>query len=93
MIGAFEFYGVGRVIFGRGKIGLAAELAAGLGARPMVIYNGDGVVDRLIQMIPGANVRRQRGEPAVEHVDAAVEEARRAKCDSLIALGGGSAGN
>jgi alcohol dehydrogenase class IV len=91
MIRAFEFFGVGRVVFGRGKFALAAELAASLGHKPLVIYNGNSIVDRLGKALPAAITRRQRGEPAVVDVDSAVAEARAANCDSVIGIGGGSA--
>jgi len=92
---AFEFYGVGRVVFGRGKFAAVGELAAGLERAALVIYNGNGVVDRLIERLTAAGVaatlRRQRGEPVAADVDAAVQEAQRHGCDCVIGLGGGSA--
>jgi alcohol dehydrogenase class IV len=91
MIRAFEFFGVGRVVFGRGKFSLAAELAAGLGQKPLAIYNGNAAIERLTKIAPAAVVRRQRGEPTVVDIDSAVAEARAASCDSVIGLGGGSA--
>ncbi|MGD0461061.1 MAG: iron-containing alcohol dehydrogenase [Tepidisphaeraceae bacterium] len=90
---AFEFYGIGKIIFGRGTVARAGELAAGLGKSPLLIHNSDAAVDRLLKSLAGLSVttRRQRGEPTVADVDAAVEQARQCKCDSVIALGGGSA--
>lgn len=91
---AFDFYSPTRVVFGRGKFALAGELAAGLGRSVMVIHNGRGA-EPLIEMIANAGAAatswRQRGEPTVAHIDAAVEEARRLNCDSIIGMGGGSA--
>lgn len=91
----FEFFGVGRIIFGRGNFARAGELAAELGKSPLLIHNGDGLIDRLVQLLSAsgisAAVRRQRGEPTVADIDTSVEEARRHGCDSVIALGGGSA--
>jgi alcohol dehydrogenase class IV len=92
---AFEFSGVGRIIFGRGKFAVAGEIAATLGRSALVIYNGDGIVDDIIELLSRqgvtAAVVRQRGEPTVAQVDSAVEEGRRRKCDSVIGVGGGSA--
>jgi alcohol dehydrogenase class IV len=92
---AFEFSGVGRIIFGRGKFADAGEIAATLGRSALVIHNGHGVVERLTESLSrhgvAATVVRQRGEPTVAHVDAAAEEARRRNCDSVIGVGGGSA--
>ncbi len=90
---AFEFYGIGRIVFGRGSVARAGELAAGLGKSPLLIHNSDAAVDRLLKSLAGLSptIRRQRGEPTVADVDAAVEQARRSNCDSVFALGGGSA--
>jgi alcohol dehydrogenase class IV len=94
-IPAFEFFGVGRIIFGRGKFAAAGTLAATLGRKAMVIYNGEGTDDRLLPLLENSNVstavRRQRGEPLVSDVDAAVEQSRRENCECVIGIGGGSA--
>ena len=91
---AFEFSGVGRIIFGRGKFSMAGDLAKSLGRSALVIYNGNANESR-VQTIARSGVQvhaiRQRGEPVVSQVDAAVEEARRRECDCVIGLGGGSA--
>jgi alcohol dehydrogenase class IV len=92
---AFEFFGVARIVFGRGKIAAAAEIAATLGRAPLVIHNSDALIERLIDLLTKSNlspaVLRQRGEPTVAHIDAALAEARRANSDCVIGLGGGSA--
>jgi alcohol dehydrogenase class IV len=90
---AFEFYGMGKIIFGRGTISSAGELATGLGKSPLLIHNSDAAVHHLQKSLTGLSItiRRQRGEPTVTDVDAAVKQAREHKCDSVIALGGGSA--
>ena len=91
----FEFFGVPRVIFGRGQFQKAGELASTIGRSALVICNGPGTVDRLAQLLSAADVRsvveRQQGEPSVSNVDAAVDEARRSACDMVIGIGGGSA--
>jgi alcohol dehydrogenase class IV len=91
---AFEFSGVGRIVFGRGKFSMAGDLAKSLGHSALVIYNGDASESR-IQTIARAGVRihaiRQRGEPIASQVDAAAEGARRSECDCVIGMGGGSA--
>jgi alcohol dehydrogenase class IV len=92
---AFEFCGVGRIVFGRGKFSLAGELAASLGRTALMIYNGTDQIDQLADPMSKAGVAaipwRQRGEPIVAHIDSALEEARRRNCDSIIGMGGGSA--
>jgi alcohol dehydrogenase class IV len=92
----FEFYGVGRVVFGRGEFSRAGELAAGMGRAALVVFNGsEALTERLAGMLKtaglSAKLRRQRGEPVVADVDGAVEAARRAGTDVVIGLGGGSA--
>ncbi len=96
----FEFSSVGKIIFGRGKIALLGELARGLGSVALLIHSGDdpgkgGPVDRATASLSAAGVpvffHRQRGEPKVADVDAALAVARQNHCDVLIGLGGGSA--
>ncbi len=89
----FEFYGIGKIIFGRGTISRAAEVAQSLGSAPLIIHNSDAAIDLLQKSLAGLSVtvRRQRGEPIVSDIDAAVDEGRQKNCDSIIALGGGSA--
>ncbi len=95
MIPPFEFSGVARIIFGRGKFALAGELAAGLGRSALVVFNGGGANEHLIEPVTKAGVAvflwRQRGEPIAAQIDEAVEEAHRQHCDCVIGLGGGSA--
>ena len=97
---AFDFFSVARVSFGRGIFDRVGELVGSFGHTAMVVTNagqpGDGgLVDRLAELLAEANVPmhsyRQRGEPSVEHVEKALEVARRASCDVVIGLGGGSA--
>jgi alcohol dehydrogenase class IV len=96
----FEFTSVARIIFGRGKIAQLGELARGLGSTVLMIHNGDdpgrgGPVDRAAASLAAANLpvffHRQRGEPTVADIDAALSAARENHCDLLIGLGGGSA--
>ena len=97
---SFELLSGGRIVFGRGTVRRAAELAASFGGSAMVVTNaGDpgsgGVTDRVSDLLVAADVEqcfwRQRGEPKVEDVAAAVEAARAEGCDVVIGLGGGSA--
>jgi alcohol dehydrogenase class IV len=96
----FEFFGVGRVIFGRGQFARLGEVVAPLGRSVLVVYNGDdigrgGAVDRCVEQLAEIRLRptfvRQRGEPTVHDVDRALAAAREAGCDVVVALGGGSA--
>src|SRR5687768_2816073 len=96
----FEFYGVGRIVFGRGLVARVGELAAQLGRSALVVYNGGepgvgGPIDRVTSLVGSEGVRltlvRQRGEPTVTDVDRALDAARAAACDLVIGVGGGSA--
>ncbi|HEX2971422.1 MAG TPA: iron-containing alcohol dehydrogenase [Tepidisphaeraceae bacterium] len=96
----FEFYNVGRIVFGRGQAARIGELAKQFGAAALLVYNttepgAGGETDRVADALRKAGMRvvflRQRGEPWVGVVDAAVETARRGGCDVVIGLGGGSA--
>jgi alcohol dehydrogenase class IV len=58
-----------------------------LGKKALVVHNGRGV-----EKVMGEGVMfRQKGEPTVGDVDAAVEVARREGCDVVVGFGGGSA--
>ncbi|MDP9174441.1 MAG: iron-containing alcohol dehydrogenase [Planctomycetota bacterium] len=91
----FDFHSVAKIIFGRGEVRQLGSLVAALGTRALIVYNGSGDVQRIIQLLSGAGVyaivRRQHGEPLTVDVDAAVEVARVDACDCVIAFGGGSA--
>jgi alcohol dehydrogenase class IV len=90
---AFEFFGVTRTVLGRGSVARLGELAAGLGRAALVVHNGP--IGRVEELLGAAGVsgtiHRQRGEPVVADVDAAVDLGRRHRCDCVIGVGGGSA--
>jgi alcohol dehydrogenase class IV len=88
-----------RVIFGRGKIAEVGSLAQNFGKSILLIHNGDdpgsgGAVDRTVATLKEAGgivtLRRQRGEPTIADIDLALAAAREARCDVIIAVGGGS---
>jgi alcohol dehydrogenase class IV len=89
----FEFYGINKIVFGRGTLSRAPELAKSLGNFPLIVHNSDAAIDALQKSLAGLSItiRRQRGEPIIRDIDTAVEQARQNNCDSVIALGGGSA--
>ena len=97
---SFEFTSVPRLVVGTGTFSGIGRLAAELGTAALVVTNagqsGDGaLVDRLSELLAHAKVRaahwRQRGEPQVADVAAALELARGEHCDLVIGIGGGSA--
>src|SRR2546430_16017290 len=89
----YEHHSVPRIIFGIGEFDRrAADLAAAIGRRPLIVYNGDpSLAQRLADSLPNSTLHRQRGEPTVADVDRALEHAKAHDCDSVIAIGGGSA--
>jgi alcohol dehydrogenase class IV len=89
----FDFFGVNRILFGPGKLRELPALIAGMGTSAMIVYNGsaDRLLDLLGKTAVKLTLRRQRGEPTIYDVDAAVDEARKNNCEFLIGLGGGSA--
>ena len=70
-----------------------ASWRRGWDGRRVVVHNGPigRVVDLLGAAGVAATVHRQRGEPVVDDVDAAVDLARKNGCDCVIGVGGGSA--
>src|SRR5437879_2545549 len=80
----FEFFSVPRIVLGRGVIARLSEFVP-TSARMLLIYNGREIDG------PWAAKSRQRGEPTVNDVDAALSLARQADCSFVIGAGGGSA--
>jgi alcohol dehydrogenase class IV len=91
----FEFATAARIVFGLGRAEGAPELAASLGGRACLVTGhprgeAAGVVDRLDARGLVAARIVVTSEPTVEGVRAAVLEASEARCDVVIAIGGGS---
>ncbi len=89
-----------QVHIGPGKIGLLGKVCAGLGKRCLLV-TGDssleraGRLSRIERSLAEAGVGATRvavpGEPDTAAVDWAAAEGRKAKCDLVAAIGGGSA--
>jgi alcohol dehydrogenase class IV len=87
----FDFFPTPRIIFGPGRVEELGALLAGLGRRPLVVHNGP-LPDVVARQLPaGSAIFRQKGEPELPHVQAALELARTGGIDCLLGLGGGSA--
>jgi alcohol dehydrogenase class IV len=91
---SFEFAAPTRIIFGEGRVDDAAKLAAGMGSRALVVEGRSGRGERLVhqlreQGIPTATLRVS-SEPTVSLVEQGTADARRERCDVVLALGGGS---
>src|SRR4051812_3078642 len=92
----FDHFSVPRIAFGRGKVAVLPDLIAPLGPTILVVHNGgDRPLAAVADAVKPAGVRlvphRQRGEPTVADVDAALDVARRSACTGVIGVGGGSA--
>jgi alcohol dehydrogenase class IV len=91
---AFDFFGVPRIVFGRGAVARLPEIGQSLGTKAMVVFNGaahPGIADLLASKGVACVSLRQRGEPRVRDVEAGVDLAWRENCDVLVGAGGGSA--
>ena len=95
---SFEFNTPSRILFGRGQFQRLAELGPPFGSSALLIHGGaeDRWQVHIIRKILedkqiNLTLVRQQGEPKVEQVDLIVQKARRAECEFIIGLGGGSA--
>ncbi len=91
----FEFLAPHRIVFGPGVAPGAPDAAASLGTRAFVITGGDP--DRAAWLFKACAEKRLptvqfsvRGEPTLAAVRAGTAAARGARCDVIIAVGGGS---
>jgi alcohol dehydrogenase class IV len=96
----FELVGVGRIVFGSGSVARLGPIASGMGRKALVVTNAepagaggatDAVTRELAEHGVSCAIFAQHREPTVDDVDAALETARRGRCDVVVGLGGGSA--
>jgi alcohol dehydrogenase class IV len=96
MNAAFEFATATRVIFGVGRLREAGALAKEFGGRALLVTGQDpGRAQSLISILNGSHIASLLfptcGEPGVSTVREGVETAKKARCDTVISFGGGSA--
>ena len=91
----FEFATATRIIFGPGTISEAASLSGDMGKRAFVVTGR--TAERAAPLLERLDKHRidhvtfnVTGEPTTTIATAAVQAARRAKCDLVISIGGGS---
>ncbi len=94
-IGTFEFFTAARIVFADGAAERLGELARPLGSRALLVVGGasaehSGLLGRLREQLPVVAEARCGREPRIEDVDRAVSGARAARCDLVVAVGGGS---
>lgn len=96
---AFEFRTVPEIFFGAGESRNAPEHVARLGRRALIVTGArslehSGVLGAMIEALGRLGVEVARcsvpREPDVELVDAGAEHCCEAKCDVVLAIGGGS---
>jgi alcohol dehydrogenase class IV len=92
---SFEFATAGRIVFGTGRVREAGTIAAGLGARALVVHGANASrAAPVVQMLHDAGLATTTlgvaGEPTVHGIERAAERARAERCDVVVAIGGGS---
>ncbi|UCF44630.1 MAG: iron-containing alcohol dehydrogenase [Planctomycetota bacterium] len=92
----FEFASAERIIFGRGTIREVGSLASGMGSRAIVVTGRSTErAERVVGQLHKEEIKyitfNVGGEPTTTIAKAAVERARRGRCDLVISTGGGSA--
>ena len=91
----FEFATATRIIFGQGTIQEVASLAAEMGSRAFVVtgrtcQRAEPLLEQLNKQGIKCVTFNVPGEPTTTIAKAAVEQARQAKSDLVISIGGGS---
>jgi alcohol dehydrogenase class IV len=91
----FEFSTARRIVFGQGAAEQIPGLVAGYGKRAFLVIGSKP--DRLVALLdaiasrgPVTTIFNVTGEPTTERAQAAVDAAREAKADVVVAIGGGS---
>src|SRR5579884_808672 len=87
----FEFATAGRIVFGRGAAAELPKVAASLGGRAMLVTGRDP--ERHAGLLNGVACATfpVSGEPTVDLIRQGAAQARAARCNLIIAIGGGSA--
>ena len=92
---AFDMVAPGRLIFGRGRAVRAAEMAAGLGRRALLVHGRDPerfawLMDALRREGCDVMAISSLGEPDLPALESALEHARGHAPDLVVAIGGGA---
>ncbi len=91
----FEFQTTTRIVFGAGKLACIGELTRGFGSRALVVT---GAKPERASRLPGLLAREPAavtvfpvsGEPTIGLIEQGLDVARRADCQFVISIGGGS---
>ena len=92
----FEFATAGRILFGEGMVREVPAAAAAMGSRAMLVTGSSPERSApLFADLEGAGVAAWPcpidGEPTIKCIRTATEQACEARCEMVIAIGGGSA--
>ncbi|MDM8525069.1 iron-containing alcohol dehydrogenase [Desulfococcaceae bacterium HSG8] len=95
MIMKFEFATATRIIFGSETLKKVAPLASEMGKRAMVVTGQNAErAEPLLNLLKSEGMEtvtfRVPGEPETEMITKGTERARKADCDLVISIGGGS---
>ncbi len=91
----FEFATATRIIFGPGTAGQAAPLAADMGSNAFVVTGQTNKrAELLLEQLSRHRIKHLTfnvsGEPTTTMIKDAMQKARKAKCEIVISIGGGS---
>ena len=91
----FEFAAPARIVFGEGRLREVDAIAAAMGSRALVVEGASGTrAAPLVELLRASGLAttelRVAGEPTTALVEQGVALARGARCDVVVALGGGS---
>lgn len=89
MVSTFEFATAARIAFGAGTVAEAAAAALAWGRKPMIVTGADPARARVLEL--EGLIVSIHGEPTVPAIQQAVAAGRERGCDTVIAIGGGSA--
>ena len=90
----FEFAAPTRIIFGKGRLGDVPKIVSAMGSRALVVEGRSGRAESLVRQLGDVGLAtttlQVSSEPTIALVEAGLAQARRERCDVVVALGGGS---
>ena len=100
MLGNFMYWNPTKLYFGKDSLNFLDEELKNYGDNVLLVYGGgsikkNGIYDKVIEILKRnhKNIFEDNGvmpNPTIEKVYEGVERGRKAKCDLILAVGGGS---
>jgi len=91
---SFEFAAPTRIIFGEGRLADIPKIVSAMGSRALVVEGRSGRAESLVRQLGDVGLAtttlQVSSEPTIALVEAGLAQARRERCDVVVALGGGS---